>query len=210
MSIQVTLLFIVATINSLLSLFVLLGKRDRTNVIYSVFVLLASFWAVGLAFFIAEPNLTRAIYIADFYYLSAFGIPTFFLYFSLIYLNKNFKPYIKNALIFLPLIALVCIFILDKNFLITKIFFTDWGKDVFINHTNYFLYAIFFVIFVCISYFNLFKSYISKINYEEKNQLKLVLYGTSIGFLFGMIFDLILPFLGDYKHIFIGPVFSLF
>jgi signal transduction histidine kinase len=61
-----------------------------------------------------------------------------------------------------------------------------------------------------LSYFNLFKSYLSKTNFEEKNQLKLVLWGTSIGFLFGMIFDLVLPFMGDYKHIFVGPVFSLF
>jgi signal transduction histidine kinase len=210
MQIQVTLLFIAATINCLLSLFVLLGKRDRTNIIYSVFVLFASFWAIGLAFFIIESDLTQVIYIADFYYISALGIPTFFLYFSLIFLNKDFKPYKKNLFIFLPLITLTCLFIVDKNLLIQKVFFTDWGKDVLINHTNYIIYGLFFVIFVIFSYFNLVKSYLLKTNYEEKNQLKLILWGTAIGFLFGMIFDLILPFIGDYRHIFIGPIFSLF
>ncbi len=210
MQFQITLLFIVATINSLLSLFVLLGKRDRTNVIYSLFVLFASFWAIGLAFFIMETDFSLAIYIADFYYVSALGIPTLFLYFSLVFLNKDFKPYNKNLPIFLPIVILICSFILDKNILIQKVFFTDWGKDVVINHTNYIIYGIFFVMFVVFSFFNLFKSYLSKTNPEEKNQLKFVLIGTSIGFLFGMVFDLILPFVGDYKHIFIGPIFSLF
>ncbi len=210
MQTQITLLFITATINCLLSLFVLLGKRDRTNIIYSVFVLFASLWAIGLAFFIMESNLTRAIYMADFYYISALGIPTFFLYFSFVFLNKDFKPHKRNAFIFLPLVILVCAFILNKNFLIEKVFFTDWGKDVLINYKNYVVYGVFFVDFVVFSYINLIKSYFSKTNYEEKNQLKLILWGTAIGFLFGMIFDLILPFIGDYKHIFVGPIFSLF
>lgn len=210
MNIQITLLFIVATINSLLGLFVILGKKDKVNVVYSLFVVFASFWAIGLAFFISEMNPLKALYIANFYYVSALGIPIFFSHFSLIFLNKDFKPKKRHALIYFPLIVLIILFFLDKNFILEKVFFTDWGKDVIINRINYLFYSAIFISFVVFSYSNLFRSYLSKTELRERKQLRMILWGTSIGFLFGMIFDLIFPFIGNYRHIFIGPLFSLF
>lgn len=195
----------------MLSLFVLLGKRDRTSIIYSIFVIFASFWALGLAFFILEKDINTALHIANFYYVSALGIPAFFLYFSYIFLNKEFKvSRIINYLVYLSVISIAILFIFNKNLLLEEIILKDWGKDVFINKFNYYIYAVYFIFFVGLSYYNLIKSYLVKIKAEEKIQLKLVIWGTSIGFLFGMIFDLFLPFMGDYRHIFVGPVFSLF
>jgi len=209
MNIEVSLLFIAASVNCLLSLLVLLGKRDKVNIIYSIFVLFASFWAIGLAFFILETDLFRSLYIANFYYIAAAGIPAFFLYFSIIFLNTDQnKNKILQFIIVVPLILIIIAFIYDKNFIIKNVFNTTWGKDVTINTLNYILYSVYFITFVILAYFKLIDSYLTTRNSEEKSQLRFILMGTLIGFIFGMIFDLFLPFFGDYKHIYLGPIFS--
>ena len=207
MSFETTLLFITASVNSLLSLFVLLGKRNTTNIIYSIFVLFASFWAIGLGFFLQEADLAFSLTIANFYYISAFGISVFFFYFSLVFL-KSEEGNIKRLLIFMPVVLLTVIFYFDKNFIVKDIFLTNWGKDVLLDNLNYILYSAFFVIFVILSYVNLINTYYSTKNNEEKKQLKFIIFGTMIGFIFGMFFNLALPLLGNYRYIFLGPVFS--
>jgi signal transduction histidine kinase len=209
MNFQTSLLFITASVNSILSLFVLFGKRNKTNIVYSLFVLFASMWAVGLAFFILEPDLSKAIYFADFYYISAVGIPVFFLYFSLVFLRKEQELKSREEVfVVAPLAITILFFLLDKNVLIKEVFLTSWGKDVVFNHLNYFIYTVYFLIFVAFAYYNLIKTSRVIKTEEEKNQLDFVIWGTAIGFIFGMIFDLFLPLAGNYRYIFIGPLFS--
>ncbi len=209
MDIQTTLLLITASVNSLLSLFVLFGKRDKTNIIYAIFVLFASMWAIGLAFFLQENNLNTSLLIANFYYISAAGIPVFFLYFSLIFLSKEKVKYnFYRPLITIPFFFFFFFFIFDKHFLISEVFSESLGKDVIFNNINYLIYTIYFLVFVCLAYFKLFHLFFNTKNIEEKNQLKFIIWGTAVGFIFGMVFNLFLPFLGDYRHIYLGPVFS--
>ena len=80
---EVIALFISATINAILSFFIIRNQRNFEGLSYSVFVLFVSMWSIGLAFFILEENLDRALWFANGYYLAAAGIPMFFLYFSL-------------------------------------------------------------------------------------------------------------------------------
>lgn len=193
----------------MLSLFVLLGKRDKTNYIYSIFVLFASLWAVGLAFFLTESDLLISQYIANFYYIAAAGIPTFFLYFSLVFLaedrsDNRFRPFLV-----IPFFLLVLGFIFDKSFLIKEVYLTNWGKDVVINKINYIIFSIYFLIYVILAYFKLLYSYLISPQGQIKDQLKFIILGTSIGFIFGMVFNLILPAFGDYSHIYLGPLFSI-
>ncbi|MEI6843594.1 MAG: ATP-binding protein [bacterium] len=209
MQIEVTLLFITAVVNSLLSLFVLLGKRNKVNYVYSFFVLFASFWSIGLGLFITETDFVRALGIANFYYFAAAGIPLFFLYFSLLFPDRNTN--IKKIYLFLlslPLVALTILLFVDNHLLLKEVFPTNWGKDVTINKLNYIVYTFYFVIYTLYAFYNLIKSYITTDKPEEQKQLKFVILGTTVGFIFGMIFDLFLPLIGNYKYIYIGPLFS--
>jgi signal transduction histidine kinase len=206
MNLQTILLFITATVNSILSLLVLFGKRDKINIIYSIFVVFASMWAIGLGYFLLNDSFTTSLYLANFYYISAAGIPAFFLYFSYIFLNKNTNKLVEY-LIILPFLLITILF-LDKNFLISAVYDAGWGKDVVINVCNYLIYAGYFFVMVILSYYSLISSYLHNDNAEEKNQLKFIILGTSVGFIFGMIFNLILPYLGNYKYIYLGPLFS--
>ncbi len=209
MNIQTALLFVTASVNCLLSLLVLLGKRDKTNIIYSIFVLFASLWAVGLAFFFMENDLNRTLHIINFYYIAAAGIPIFFLYFSLIFLNKEGQKFSKTRLLLiLPWLLMLAAFIYDKNFLIKVVFEYEGNKDVILNNFNYLIFSAYFLVFVCLSYYKLLNLFNNTQNIEERNQLKFIIGGTFIGFTFGMVFNLILPFFGDYRHIYLGPLFS--
>lgn len=209
MDFQVSILFVTASVNSLLSLFVLFGKKSKTNIIYSVFVLFASLWATGLAFFILEKDLEFSLYLANFYYISAAAIPVFFLYFSMVFLEDENRSYVR-PLIVVPFILLTSLFIFDKHFLIKEIYLQNWGKNVHFNSLNYLIYSIYFLVFVLLSYFKLFYSFFTTKDLENKSQLRFIIMGTSVGFIFGMIFNLVLPFLGDYRHIYLGPAFSFF
>ena len=206
MNYQTIILFVTATVNCLLSLFVLFGKRDKTNIVYSIFVLFASMWAVGLGYFLLEANFSTSLYFANFYYISAAGIPAFFLYFSYIFLNKSPSKRVE-ALIVLPFI-LLCLLFTDKNFLINTVFGTSWGKDVVFNSNSYLIYAGYFLVLVVLAYYSLITSHVYTSNLDEKNQLKFIIYGTLVGFIFGMVFNLFLPFFGNYKYIYLGPLFS--
>lgn len=214
MELQSTLLFIVASINSILSLFVLVGRRNRTNIVYSIFVLFASLWSIGLGLFLVENDVHFALTIANFYYIFAAGIPLFFLYFSIIFSNDYLTiKKIYLYLLSLPFVFLIIFILLNKNFLIKDVFITSWGKDVIINKINYLFYLVYFVLYTLISYYKLIKSYISNINigdFNKKKQLEFIIFGTIIGFSFGTIFDLFLPFIGNYKYIYLGPLFSFF
>ncbi len=210
MSIQSVLLLITAAVNSLLSLFVLFGKRSKENTVYAVFVLFASMWAVGLALFIFEVDFTRALYIANFYYIAAAGIPAFFLYFAWLFLNKNSSQRSYLPVLFvLPLVVIIGLFILDPKFIVERVFYTSWGKDVELNRVNYLYYGAYFLAFVALAYVRLLRTFSQTDDPTEKKQLQFILLGTSVGFLFGMVFDLFLPFMGNYRYIYIGPLFSL-
>jgi signal transduction histidine kinase len=101
------------------------------------------------------------------------------------------------------------IFFTNKHILILDIFNDNFGKNVILDKTNYLIYAIYFVCFVLLSYYNLFRSYIKSVNIEERSQLIFLIYGTLFGFAFGMFFNLILPYFDNYRYIFLGPLFSL-
>lgn len=208
MPIEVTLLFIATVVNSILSLFVMFGKRDMTNFVYSMFVLFAAFWALGLALFILENDLDRALIIANTYYIAAAGIPTFFLYFTLVFPSQETLLTKKVLVLFLPIFLLSLGFVIDKNYIIESVDIIGKSKNVVLNYKNYITYSLFFIIFVVLSYINLFRSYIDSKDSDRTNQLKFILIGTAVGFIFGMIFNLILPALGDYSQIWLGPLFS--
>lgn len=208
MNYQVILLFITAAINSALSLLVLFGKRDRVNIIYSVFVLFASLWSVGLAFFILENDTQTAAQIANLYYMAAAGIPIFFLYFSLVFLNKNrFIRWYTPILFLIPLIVFAFVLSANPHFILRSVFFVDWGKDVVLNKGGYLGYSIYFIVVVCLAYRSLLKTYF-RVAGVEKKQLQLILWGTLVGFVFGAIFNLFLPYFGNYRFIYLGPLFS--
>lgn len=208
---EVLYLFVITCFNALLSLFVVLGSKKSINVVYSVFTLFASLWSLGLAYFLISP-LEYSLLIVNSYYVSAAMIGSSFLLFASFFPSREVKTKQIVTYVLLPLLFFIVLLIFDQNLIINKIFYTgsSGAKDVVLNKINYLIYGLYFIFVVVLAYIRLFSSLKKATTKEERAQLNLVIYGTSIGFFFGMMFDLVLPFFGDYKHIWVGPLFSSF
>ncbi len=209
MGFQSSLLFITTGINILLSFFVFFGKKTATNIIYSAFVFCVAVWALGLALFILDSDLDRAILIANVYYIAAAAIPAFFLYFAVAFAEPYFRFNLKNALILLPVAALIGAFFAQPHFLIAIVEQADWGKNAVLDYKHYFAYAMYFLMYVSVAYYIFFKKYRATKTPEERLQLKFIVGGTAVAFFLGMVFNLFLPFIGNYRYIWLGPIFTL-
>ena len=209
MSLQVSLLFIVSFVNFVLGIFLLVGRRDRINLIFSLFAFSAAMWAGGLGFFISVNDLGLALFIANLYYVAAAAISVLFLAFSVVFLgNKSFNIQTGLAL-FIPLILLIILLSLDKNLIIDSVFWETWGKNVVINKFTYSVYGVTFIIYVALAFYYLLKRLFSVREKVEKTQLRIIIGGTFIPYMLGMYFNLFLPWAGNYRLIWAGPIFSI-
>ena len=153
---QTTALFIVAVLNALFSLILIRGARNRVNIVFSLFVLSASAWSLGIGFFMIFRNLNLAFYITNFYYIFAGLIPVLFLFFSLFFLNEKRRITLNYFWWGVPLIALILGFSINSKLLILSI--NANSNSVLINTIPYFIYGLFFVVYVIVSYVILFNS----------------------------------------------------
>ena len=209
MSVEIIALLIAAVINTILSIIIFKSQRNHAGLSYSIIVLFVAIWSIGLAFFLLENNLEYALWFANGYYVAAAGILISFLYFSLNFPNRRILSRLKFFIFFLPMVSLVVSFFINKNFLIQEIFITEQGKNVVLNNVHYFYYVFCFILFIILSYIFLFKSYIFAKDKEERIRLKFVIIGTLVSYLFGMLFNLFFPWIGNYNYIWLGPVFTL-
>lgn len=211
MEYQIVTLFIIAILNAVLGYFIIRGKKDLPNIFFSLVALSVSLWSLNLAFFIKSIDFDDSLIFANLYYIFAATIPLFFLYFSLTFLNNknSFSFRNKGFLFSLPILFLTITIALNKNFLIKKIFLSDINKDVVLNKPAYILYGAYFIFFVLLSYFILGKKLLKTNDLIEKVQLKFIIFGTAISYSLGMFFNLILPWLSEYRYIWLGPPFTL-
>ena len=206
---QVVLLFVVAVINAVFSYFILRGPKSPTNILFSLVTLAVSFWSINLAFFILNSDLDAALIFANFYYISAAAIPFLFFFFSVFFLNENQKLRFYHYLLISPIILLILFLFVNKNFLVTDVFNGTYGKNVHFTGYHYEYYILYFIFYVILAYYQLFRKFLITKTEIGTAQLKFIFVGTLISFALGMYFNLILPALGNYEFIWLGPPFSL-
>lgn len=209
MEYQIVTLFLIAILNSVFGYFVVRGNKGVSNTLFSLVTLGVSMWALNLAFFIKATNLDSALLFANLYYISAASIPLVFFYFSLIFPNENSVFKKKYYLFITPLALLAIGMLFDNNIIVSEIFNSETGKDVILNKTNYLIYGSYFLFFVILSYYHLLKTIKKSKESIEKTQLKFVIWGTSISYILGMLFNLFLPWFDSYEYIWLGPPFTL-
>lgn len=206
---QVILLFIVAVINAVFSYFILRGPQSSTSRLFSLVTLSVSLWSINLAFFILNADLNNALFFANFYYLAAAAIPILFFFFSIFFLNENLKFTFRHYLLLTPFLALFLAILIDKNFLVGSIFNDVYGKNVHFTGLHYGYYIFYFIFYVVSAYYQLLKKFFLERTNIEIAQLRFIIVGTLVSFALGMYFNLILPAIGNYTYIWLGPPFSL-
>ena len=94
------------------------------------------------------------------------------------------------------------------NLLIKGLEIRDWGYDVQFGHFWYWIYSIYILFFFIWAYYNIWKSYLISSGFNRL-QLKFILIGLLLAGVFGIVFDLLLPYFGNWKLNWLGPYFSI-
>jgi signal transduction histidine kinase len=156
-------------------------------------------------------DVENLVFTSKAFYISAAAIPLFFLAFSIYFSKKDIwakKILLPSFTFFLILSFLITV--LD-SFLISDITIIDGVKNVVLNHVFYSVYIFYFSLLIIMAFSLLFNTYFELPNdaVEQKKQIKILIIGTLFPFLFGMLFNLMLP-IYTYQYIFAGPIFALF
>ncbi len=209
MNIQALALLLIAIPNFVLGSIILVRNTKNTNnIFFTSFAFTVGLWTLGLAGYLSSTNNGAATVWAQFYYIVAAFIALSFLAFSLSFTGswKKLSLIKKLLLTSIPVLGSVLIATVP-SILITDIATRLWGKEVVLNHTGYLVYAVVLVAYVLIGFSAILRKFL-KAKGTEKIYLKLILSGLSVAFILGVAFNFIFPYLGNYRYIWVGPLFT--
>lgn len=211
MKAQAYLLLAISVPNLVLGSFILLRNlKDKTNRFFSGFAFSVGLWALGLAGFIFSSDETIALLWARGYYMAAASIALFFAGFCFSYTNlwPNFSK-TTRALIYIPSILIGIMLVFYPQLLMTGIRYNDWGKEVILNWQGYTLYTVYFIAHVIPGFIVLYKGMVNSRG-VDRIYLKYIFSGMTIAFALGATFNLFYPAAGNYRYIWVGPLFTVF
>lgn len=209
MDLKNLLLIITAILNLLIGW--LIFRRNKTaslNIFFALTMLGTSLWSIGLAFSREYAGTASSLYWSRSTYFSSLLVVFFLLYFSFVFPYRIIR--FTNKIHFLaiaPITAIFLVMLLKSDFIIQKIIATTWGYDL-VYQSGYLVFSVIFMYYLIWTFTNLIKKlFISES--IHKTQLKAMIWGLGLAGIFGIIFDLILPYFGNWKWNWFGPYFTL-
>ena len=202
------LLIIIATVNILVGLLVL--RRDSKklmNISFTALIWSMAGWSIGIAAFLITDDYRVAFFWAKFYYLFPILIGAAIAIYALSFpdnrkVSRNFLiiTLCGAAILIVPLLSI-------RGFVTTELVYHDWGKEIVLQNVHYLFYAIYLFVTFGAAMFRMFTLSRGE-EFLEAVQAKFFFYGFLIAGTFGIVFNLILPWLGNYRLIWAGPLFT--
>jgi signal transduction histidine kinase len=184
------------------------NPRKPLNIAFFTLALSAAAWVFGIAGFYETFSMQASLRWAQFYYLA----PLMLVASSIIFADllrtgeqSSKWSHIKFALVLSGLLLLAIPLLADPHFLVRNLTYHPWGKEITLNRGPYFLYGA----YIMICFAGMFSSILQKLRVSrgiDRTQTQILFWGTFSSALLGMLFNLILPGLGNYKLIWIGPL----
>lgn len=203
-------LIIIASLNFLLGFYILSKNwRSQLRLIFFIFTIFTAFWTICLAMsniltFSLNQSLlwSRLSYIASIWIAGLFSV---FGYYFPLDLRRSWRFFIIKLW---PVIIFTVWLLIFPNTIIEGMLIKIWGYDAIYNLIGYVIFSFLFLFYMALGFYFMVKRYITSDGIIKIN-LKLILIGTGIASIFGIIFDLILPFGGYWQLNWLGPYFSL-
>ena len=107
-----------------------------------------------------------------------------------------------------PFVILVLIMSFKSDFIIKKMVTMPWGYDN-VYAAGYLAFFLIFSYYFIWAFVNLIKKYLVSEG-VIKRQLCIVIFSFGLAAIFGMVFDLFLPYFGNWKLNWLGPYFTIF
>ncbi len=205
---KVVFLFIAGLLNFLVALLVLLrGPHRLSNISFFALATSIAGWTVGIAFFLLTSRLDQAFWWAKVYYLFPLLIGVSAVTFAQAWPDRRKLQYIWFIPVFVGFCCLAVPLFAVHDFITASLVFHSWGKEIVLNRFEYLFYSIFILLCYPLSLFQIYR----KSRREQRlyaAQARLFSLGYLVALVFGLIFNLILPWLGNYQLIWAGPIFT--
>lgn len=204
------LLFVVGSLNILIGLLVLTRDyRKLQHQLFFFFSLGLAGWVIGIGGFLLSQNANIAFHWAKVYYLFPLVVAAFMPLFSYAFPGNRTVPkwlwYFSGLGFFTVALPLL----LSSDFLTTRLIYHDWGKEILLNKADYLVYSVYLLSCFGIGLVHAFQ----KSRHSGgiiRSQVSFYFYGFLITSTFGVYFNLILPWFGNYRLIWLGPLFTNF
>ena len=209
MAVRVALLFITTLLNLGLALTIFIrSRRNPVNVFYNLIVLSVAWWAFlyGMLEASTKPNDALVWYYLT--YVAGSLIASFFFYFSFVFPSQERPFTILDHLMASGFPVVLLYLLADPQILIREITLEPWGWSAVLGKPAFWVYSLWLSLLMGRAFVHLYQKYLRAVG-RPKMQLRYVLFGTAISTLFGSIFNLVLPGMGNTRWIWLGPLFSI-
>ncbi len=207
---KVALLLLAGIANCFLAIVVLArGRRRLSSASFFVLLFAVGGWSIGIAGFLLTHSDSLALAWAKIYYAFPLLIAVSLVYFVHTFPDRSFAavPRTWQAIALVGFAVNTILLLGSTNYLTAGIAQHAWGKEVILQAFPYDLYGIYLLICFAGSLFVILqRSKVLQGLYAK--QARLFFYGFGTSSLFGVIFNLILPGIGNYRLIWLGPIFT--
>lgn len=184
-------------------------SRNRNLLINKIFFYLTitvTFWILSMVAYRGTQNEIYSLIYSRILYLSALIIPATFLYFVLVYTNQiNSISFYVKKLLFLPAMILGVISLWPDLLIFSVIINVPGEKIIVFNQKLHLIYGLYIAFYFLVAHYILYTSYL-KSNGISKYQLRNIFIGTIIASVFGVVSNLMLPYIGIFKINWLGQI----
>lgn len=205
---QVIALFVAGIVVLLLG-FLVLSKdwHQRVLLWFQLFCVAVAMWAFGVAQFLITREPAAALVWANVYYTSALAIGVVIQIFSTEWVETKRSGRYLWPLVVLFLVYASCL-IAKPHLILRDVYLVGDTKGVGFNGLGYGLFSFVFLALFVSAIFRMWAA-LRKFDALERSQTRLMVAGLASAGSFGVLFNLILPWFGNYKLIWLGPLFSV-
>lgn len=189
------------------TLILIRNRKSHMHLSFAFFSFCLAGWALGVAFFRITQDLSWALFWAKEYYIAASFIAATLLYFAHVF-PEGKPPTRKWTVLILAPSILHAVVLAMPGYLTKRVVMRTWGKEVILGMPEYLLYTIYFLPFFYGALYILWSKY-RQYGRVLKRQIYFVLFSIFIASIFGVGFNLFLPWFGNYQLIYIGPPFTM-
>jgi len=166
------------------------------------------FWGIGLAAFLGSKSQEMALFWAKFHYVASIFVSYYLLIFVLSLAKGKLIKNINRVLLIIPIIAVSIITVFFNDLLLKEAIIEEGGNVMLLFKPGHIVYAIIFSLYFLVTLVVLFIKLLKSSGIVQK-QVILIFSGLLISGILGMIYNLILPLLGNYKLVWVGPQFTV-
>ena len=202
------LLFLVGGLNFLVGAIVLArDSKKLQNRLFFLFSLSLCGWVVGIGGFLLAHDPNVAFTWAKLYYAFPLVVAAVMPLFSLTFPYNARLPKRIWVPILLGYLVVTVPLLTQHTFITSRLVYHDWGKEILLNKAHYLLYSVYLLSCFAVGLIHTFLK-AQRVRGLARVQTNFYFYGFLLTSFFGVYFNLILPWFGNYRLIWLGPLFT--